>query len=310
MRPAGTNKSSEAERFVKGNPRPERSDEGGAGVRRDSKSQNAGQNAAIQSMKTSKPTPIAAGTSAAHALIHIASWGTLRSPELTTLLQQRQQQGLQNSQRYLKKLTSLGYIRSVRLPGPRSGSAYWLTKKGELWLSDNGLAGYTSRRKWQASLQWEHHLLAQQALIALKLAGYLVREENDAKSEASFGIKHPDGLVSDEEGGFTYWLEVESKTKKGKEMRAMADALIAAATGQPVSVHRSMRDMPVCAALVAYDPGAMDARGYQLNHRQRVSKAIATATRNSVSICFMRIERVGYTVKSWSMEEAFIEATR
>ena len=260
---------------------------------------------------TKKPPHLEPTEHAARALSLIAEWTWLRPTELGRLMFGEDPHSRKYAEAAVRKLMALRLLIARPLPGSRSGTAYVLSAKGAKQLNDwTGLGyqsgkdwGSTSGDSWTPPVSWEHDLMAKSLLTLLDASGYEVMPESRIRSLYPDAKKHPDGLVVERDAGVGYWLEVENAAKRGKDMKALARALVLAARGKPVTAYDCINDTPVSRAIVAIDRAATDVRGYRLNHWLRIENAIRELPlKEDVKITVAWLERKGVGVEDFTWE--------
>lgn len=213
---------------------------------------------------------------------------------------------LEAGSRLARSLINRRLVLARRLP-EGAGQALVLATAGVRLLAEQGIhavtgksIGQTVSKEWMPSTAWKHDALAQSVLCELFKLGYVVIPEAEIRRRAGPVAKLPDGLARAPDGKWL-WLEVENARKSGLHMRRLADA-IAAVSGTQVEICgvRPSR------CLIAYWERSQDERGYRVNHRERVTKAIATQARSDIQLTFAECSRKG-TVGISNM--VFIEAT-
>ena len=149
--------------------------------------------------------------------------------------------------------------------------------------------GYTSGASWLPPSTWKHDLLAHGVLCELFKRDYEVMPEAEIRRRATSMRKLPDGLVrSPGPRGRWHWLEVESARKSGPHMHHLAAAIAAVARGEV-----ELCDICPTHSIVAYFKHALDERLHQLDHRTRVSNAIAMTSSTDISVTFAECLRKG-----------------
>lgn len=177
-----------------------------------------------------------------------------------------------------------------------AGHALMLATAGVRLLSEYGIPatsgksiGYTSGECWTPPSTWKHDLLAHGVLCELFKRGYEVLPEAEIRRRSSNMVKLPDGLVrAPGNQGQWYWLEVEHARKSGQHMHHLADAIAAVSQG-----HVELCGVRPTRCMVAYFATAIDERGYQLDHRARISKAVATTAPHDIALTFAECTHKG-----------------
>lgn len=224
---------------------------------------------------------------AARALLLIADWGWLRATELGRLMHPGDQFSRKYAEKYCRKLREMQLVIARPLPGHHAGNAYVISARGasqlNTWAGERRYAsnkdwGESCDGRWFAPATWQHDLVA--AGVLSKLAedrGYEVVPELALRRLDQQAGKHPDGVVTDADHGYSYWMEVEVARKSGKNMDQLARALVKSSRGQPPIVYDLVQHAPIKMALVAIDPLARDERGHRLDHWRRIQAAIMKA---------------------------------
>lgn len=229
------------------------------------------------------------------ALQFIHKFGWLRIAELGVLMKPHTETTLESGARLARSLVDRRLVLARQLP-EGAGRALVLSSAGVRLLGQYGFhatsgksIGYTSGTSWRPPATWKHDLLAHGVLCELFRQGYEVMPEAEIRRRAAFTRKLPDGLVrSPGHRGQWHWLEVESARKSGPHMHHLAAAIAAVAQGK----------IELCGvrpthSIVAYYKHAQDERQHQLDHRTRVSNAIAIASPNDICVTFAECLRKG-----------------
>ncbi len=170
-----------------------------------------------------------------------------------------------------------------------AGRALVLATAGVRLLADAGIPASTGKDvgqmvggQWRPPLSWRHDLLAAGVLVDLHSRGWKVFPEREIRQRQSDLAKFPDGLAV--RGADVAWLEVERAHKTGPNGRQLTDALCAVGTGEAGTV---LEHRPTV-GLVAYCADARDSRGYAIDHRARITAAVAATTRKPVELMWAR----------------------
>ncbi|QTX19923.1 hypothetical protein [Comamonas aquatica] len=228
---------------------------------------------------------------AALRFIHLFGW--LRITSLGTLMKPHTATSLEAGSRLARSLISRQLVLARRLP-EGAGQALVLAAAGVRLLAEYDIhavsgksIGQTVGKEWTPSTTWKHDILAHGVLCELFKLGYAVMPEAEIRRRVGILAKLPDGLARSPDGTWL-WLEVENARKSGPHMRRLADA-IAAVSGNQVEICgvRPSR------CLIAYWEHCQDERGYRVNHRERITKAIAAQARNDIQLTFAECTRKG-----------------
>lgn len=251
----------------------------------------------------------------ANALRYINKFGWLRSYELSHFIfPEDASAARQRTDSLLKKLERRQLILSRILP-KGAGKAWVLRKKGAELLSNSfdfpegtkirpgtnfGVTKkQTVKRKgkdtvidvWTPSDQWQHDLLAAGVLAFHSPDHFIIYSEREIRM-MNLGLpKIPDGLIINKETNEGEWLEVENSRKTGGNMRFLAEQLAYVA-----NVNTQLLGYKINKVIVAYIKDALDEKGDSINHRLRVSNAIATYAKQDTDILFMPVELAGFSI--------------
>lgn len=246
---------------------------------------------------------------AALRFVHLFGW--LRIVELSTLMKPHTATALEAGSRLARSLVSRHLVLVRRLP-EGAGQVLVLATAGVRLLAEHGIYATSGKsigrvlgQHWIPSMTWKHDVLAHGVLCELFRRGYEVLPEAEIRRRAGNIAKLPDGLARAPDETWL-WLEVESARKSGPHMHRLADAIAAVSAGQVeicgVSPSRS---------LVAYVGRSFDERGHRLNHRERVSRAIAATARSDLQLTFAECIRKGAAgIGSIQLIEATVAANR
>ncbi|MBB2777968.1 UNVERIFIED_ORG: hypothetical protein HNP28_003310 [Comamonas terrigena] len=228
---------------------------------------------------------------AALRFIHLFGW--LRITSLGTLMKPHTATSLEAGSRLARSLISRQLVLARRLP-EGAGQALVLAAAGVRLLAEYDIhavsgksIGQTVGKEWTPSTTWKHDILAHGVLCELFKLGYAVMPEAEIRRRVGILAKLPDGLARSPDGTWL-WLEVENARKSGPHMRRLAYAIAAVSEAQ----------IEVCGVrpsrcLIAYWERSQDERGYRVNHRERVTKAIATQARSDIQLTFAECSRKG-----------------
>lgn len=229
------------------------------------------------------------------ALRFVHLFGFLRIVELGTLMKPHTATSLEAGARLARSLIERHLVLSRRLP-EGAGQALVLATGGVRLLAEHGIhaasgksIGQTVCEHWIPPATWKHDLLAHGVLSELFRRGYQVIPEAEIRRRAGSIAKLPDGLVrAPGNEGTWHWLEVENARKSGPNMKRLADAITAV----------SARQVEVCGirpigCMLVFWRNSVDERGHRLNHRDRVSKAVASIARSDVRLTLLECTRKG-----------------
>lgn len=240
----------------------------------------------------------------------VSDFGWLRPAELGDLLWPANLHARKQGERLARSWLDRGLVLDRRLP-ERSGRALVLSVSGARLLTCAGNEarsgkdiGETSGDSWRPPETWKHDLLASQVLVDLYQQGFDVSPEGVLRRTAGRLAKMPDGLAW--RHGQVIWLEVEASRKTGHAMRQLANALCVVGGGScvPVAGRRPTN------LVVAYAVQRRDERGYCLDHRGRVTAAVAAAAKEDVPVTWAACHMRGVNVESIEYVDELIQADR
>lgn len=241
----------------------------------------------------------------------IGDFGWLRPAELGALLWPGADHARKQAERLVRTWLKRGLVLQRELPD-RAGRAIVLAVAGVRLLATAGIEarsgkdiGTAGNGKWLPPLTWRHDLLGAQVLVDLYRKGFdIVPEPALRRATAGALGKIPDGLAL--RGRETVLIEIESSRKTGPAMRHLAKVLCAAGTAQRLE----LLGRKVTHTIVGFAENREDERGHKLDHRARVTAAVAATARQDVpttwAICSMR----GPNVETIRYEHDSIEADR
>ena len=245
------------------------------------------------------------------ALRFVHFFGWLRIVELAKLMKPHTSSSLEAGSRIARSLINRKLVLARRLP-EGSGQALVLSTAGVRLLAEYGInatpgknIGSAVGKYWIPSATWKHDLISHGLLCELFKQGYEVLPETEIRRRAGVVAKLPDGLVRTPSKEWL-WLEVEHARKSGTHMHRLTSAIIAV----------SSRQIEICGVrptrcLIAYISESFDERGYRLNHRDRITRAIAATTHSDIPIIFAECKRKGTAgISSLALTETTIEANR
>ncbi|MGB6096889.1 MAG: hypothetical protein WBF95_11415 [Comamonas thiooxydans] len=245
------------------------------------------------------------------ALHFVHQFGWLRVVELGTLMKPHTATALEAGSRLARSLISRRLVLVRRLP-EGAGQVLVLATAGVRLLAEFGICAVSGKsigrslgQHWIPSMTWKHDVLAHGVLVELHKRGYEVLPEAEIRRRAGPMAKLPDGLARVPDGPWL-WLEFENARKSGPHMRHLADAIAAVSAG-----HVEICGVLPSHCLVAYVRGSFDERGHRLNHRARVSRAIAATARSDVQLTFAECTRKGAAgISSIQLTEVTVAADR
>lgn len=237
----------------------------------------------------------------------VHDFGWLRAAELGALLFPKTATATVAASRVIRSWEQRRFVIVRELP-ERSGKAVVLAAAGVRFLEENGHRassgkdlGSTGPEGWRPPASWRHDLIAAGVLAEMRKRGYSVIPETTLRRSPSDATKLPDGLLRSPQGVWI-WLEVEHARKTGRSLKDLGKALALAASGEI----KAVAGVNCTAAMIAYCD-TTDERGYVVNHRERVLKAITEHAKQAVDVLLVRCMMVGVGVGSLSIEKARIE---
>lgn len=237
-------------------------------------------------------------------------FGWLRTHELGPLLWPSNSEARHRADRLARSWRERGLVLERVLP-QRAGRALVLAAGGVRLLADAGFEaasgkdfGETHGGVWVPPMTWRHDLLANGVLVDLHRKGFEVLPEAHIRRHAGRVAKMPDGLAV--RGHQVIWLETEMARKTGPSMRLLADALCSVGEGAAAPI----MGLRPTHSVVAFADARRDERGHTLNHRRRVSAAVAAAARRAVPITWASCTLCGAGVEAVSYVEGIVEADR
>ena len=244
------------------------------------------------------------------SLAWIKRFGWLRTAELGRLMWPKDPCSRTRSDRLVKGLLERQLVLARPLPDG-AGRALVLSLRGAGLLVDTGInahsgkdIGASNQGRWLAPLSWQHDLIAAGVLANLFESGYQILSERELRQSNHDLTKIPDGLAWRAETEEVIWLEVEHARKTGPAMRSFADAICVVSDGQCKQVS-GRRPTYV---YVAYMKDAADERLYRLDHRQRVTSAVALVAKSDVKLTWAVCTMYGCGVNSVCYEPGMIGA--
>ncbi len=240
----------------------------------------------------------------------INRFGWLRTAELGRLMWPNDPYSRTRADRLAKGLLERQLVLARPLPDG-AGRAFVLSLRGAGLLEVAKITarsgkdiGASNQGRWQAPLSWQHDLIAAGVLANLFESGYQILTERELRQSNSELTKIPDGLAWKSETEEVIWLEVEHARKTGPAMRNLADAICVVSDGQ-CKLLNQRRPTHV---YVAYMKDAADERQYRLDHRQRVSNAVALVAKSDVKLTWAECAMRGCGVDSIRYEPVVIGA--
>lgn len=238
----------------------------------------------------------------------VFEYGWLRARELGAFMWPRNSSSAEAANRLVRSWEKRKLVLVRELP-ERSGKAIVLALSGVRLLAEHGYhaktgkdIGTTTEKGWIPPHSWRHDLIATGVLAEFHKRGYsVIPEQTLRRSTSTYATKLPDGLLCGPTGEWI-WLEVEHAKKTGRNMRDLAKALAYAAAGEIKEVGGKR-----CTQAMAAYTDNVDTRGYTLNHRARLIKAISEQTRKTVDVTFAYCEMKGSGVKEITLATERIE---
>jgi hypothetical protein len=239
-----------------------------------------------------------------NALLLIWRFGWLRPQELGRDIFHLSPSCLKQGESLARKLEKETLVIRRRLPFG-AGSALVLSQKGVTLLnasieskdSKSGKDwGNVKNGEFKPPSTWEHELLANSLIITIKQKNpenytYAEAEIRRRFKPTDYEGKIPDGLFGIE-GDAYYWLEVENKSKTGKEMRKMVEALERVESGNSMEIFgRKPKKIAIGISL-----DAKDSRNYKINHTYRIEKALSKLIDNEITVTFLIFKMLGHAV--------------
>jgi hypothetical protein len=159
--------------------------------------------------------------------------------------------------------------------------------------------------RWEAPSSWRHDLLASGLLGQLYRRGWQVVSEARIRGKVGgLGAKIPDGLARDPSGGW-WWIEVENARKTGAAMRHLAQTAAGIGAGSV-----GLLGVRPAGMLVGYPALARDEGGDRVDHRSRVTRAIAGAAEAPVPTLWARCELQGCSLVGLELQGERIASDR
>lgn len=240
----------------------------------------------------------------------VHAFGWLRAAELGALLFPTTATATVAASRVIRSWEQRRFVIVRELP-ERSGKVVVLAAAGVRFLSENGYKarsgkdlGSTACGEWKPPASWRHDLIAAGVLAALRKQGYGVIPETDLRRKASDCPKIPDGVLKSPSGQWI-WLEVEHSRKTGRSLHELGQALALAAAGEI----KAIAGTHCTAAMFAYCD-TTDERGYRIDHKERVLKAISEHAQKPLEVLIARCTMLGAGVASVTLEKALVEPSR
>lgn len=243
--------------------------------------------------------------SAGLKFVHAFGW--LRAAELGALLFPKTANATIAAARIIRSWEQRRFVIVRELP-ERSGRAVVLAAGGVRFLAENGHQansgkdlGSTTGGEWKPPASWRHDLIAAGVLAELRKRGYGVIPEAELRRRAKDCPKLPDGLLRSPQGQWI-WLEVEHARKSGKNLQDLGKALALACAGEI----KAIAGVSCTAALVAYCD-SRDERGYAVNHKERVIKAVSEHCKKPIELLTARCSVIGVGVSGLALEKTLVE---
>ena len=241
-------------------------------------------------------------------LLFVHHFGWLRAIELGALLLPKNASSAEAANRIVRSWEKRRLVIVRELP-ERAGKAVVLATAGVRFLSENGHKdssgkdlGSTKNGEWKPPASWRHDLIAAGVLVELRKRGYSVIPETSLRRNQSDATKLPDGLAKAPGTEIWIWIEVEHARKTGRNLKDLGHAIALAAIGciKPVA------GISCSAAMVAYSD-VQDERGYAINHKSRVIKAVSEHAKEPISVSLVQCNLVGAGVGSIIIEKTLVE---
>lgn len=254
----------------------------------------------------------------------ISRFGWLRALELGTLLWPTdgslpgkviEDAARLNTQRKLAhklvvRLRRSKFILCRPLPG-NAGEALVLSAAGARFLNRHlGIAarpgdkwGRTADGEWAPPASWQHELIATLVLLDCRSRGFEIKTELEIRSENVGLRKYPDGLAIHSAEGpdgtkaeIALWIEVESSSKSGAQMHALARCLGDVARGAATPICGKVATIP----MVVFRSDMVDLSGKSIDHEARIRAALQRYIGADIDLYFARIEfkNTSYHVRS------------
>lgn len=249
-----------------------------------------------------------------NALHWISRFGWLRALELGTLLWPTDgalpgkviaDAARLNTQRKLAhklvvRLRHSKFILCRPLPG-NAGEALVLSTAGARFLNRHlGIAarpgdkwGRTADGEWAPPASWQHELIATLVLLDCRSRGFEIKTELEIRSENVGLRKYPDGLAIHSAEGpdgakaeIALWIEVESSSKSGAQMQALARCLGDVARGAASPICGKVATIP----LVVFRSDMVDLSGKSIDHERRIRSALQRYIGADLDLYFARID--------------------
>lgn len=256
-------------------------------------------------------------------LLWLQKFGWLRADELGILMFPRYQR---ESQRVAGSRLLRGWEKRklvlLRTLENGAGIAAVLSLGGARFLRENGYDAATGKdlgellkeveiktpngvkikEIWRMSASQKHDLIATGVLARLHQLGYDIRSERELRAEKNEATKIPDGIAKAPGSEAWIWIEIEHARKTGPKLKQLGEALALAAAAQI----KKIGEIHCSAALVAYCD-MRDERGYAINHKARVLKAVSEHCENPVKLALAHFTTHGEGVGTITLSETLVE---
>lgn len=194
------------------------------------------------------------------------------------------------------KLRKAGLLVGRQLPDG-AGLALVLSEAGAAELRRHGIAasagtswGRSEGGIWSPPGNWRHDILASGVLARWHVDGWRVIPEPELRRLDPGRQKYPDGLAVDHQEN-VWWLEVEYARKSGENMRRLAHYLAKArTTGVPIA------GMTATHPLLVYAAGTRDERGYVIDHKGRLLRALSEIATIDLSLLIVEFDLSGHSL--------------
>lgn len=185
-----------------------------------------------------------------------------------------------------------------------------LTQGGANLLKQNAIGYATSNSDWgritngiwRPAKDWRHDLICTRLALFLLHRGYAIKTERQVRAEYARQKpdKWPDLLAMDPTIEATYWIEVESSRKTGKNMDSLAGTLVSLSEGDGDSL-LNLNALPA----VAFIEDSRDIQtGHRINHLLRIKRAVRQRAQSTAWLTCFRLDQ---TLMSFDHKEIQID---
>lgn len=232
----------------------------------------------------------------------ISDFGWLRAPEMGAFVWPQNALPSAPASPLVRAMLAENLIRAHALPD-RAGRALMLSRRGAATLRKSGIEASACDR-WEAPSSWRHDLLAAGLLGQLHRRGWEVISEARIRGKVGGLVaKIPDGLARDPSGAW-WWVEIENARKTGPALRHLAQTAAAIGSGSV-----GILGVRPAGLLVGYTL-ARDEGGDRVDHRLRVTRAIAGAAEAPVPVLWACCELQGCSVIGLGLQDERIASDR